>query len=95
MDSLALMTPVHFPEVNILFGPPQDLEESQVQTIPGFAGQTQGGSCDGLPLTVVAYQLTKEEAQHLMDGGLLFFSMIGGLAPHYPSLDFHTATHPA
>ena len=44
----------------------------------------------------MAYQFTKEEIDALLaNDGVLYFSMIGGLAPHYPSLSFHDATHPA
>ncbi len=89
------MNPVIFPECNTLFGPPPNLEESQCQSIPAHVGEIQGGSCDGLLQVVVAYQATKEEAEMIAKGGLIYFSMIGGVAPHYPSLSFHDATHPA
>jgi hypothetical protein len=89
------MIPVRFPECNTNFRHPDNLEESQCATIPAHIGEIQGGSCDGLKQVVVAYQLTKEEINVLANGGLLYFSMIGGLAPHYPSLSFHAATHPA
>jgi hypothetical protein len=89
------MTSARFEQANIIFGPPMDLDESQCGSIPAYAGQIQGGSCDGLASVVVAYHVTKEEAERLMNGELLYFTMIGGLAPHYPSLSFHEATHPA
>lgn len=88
-------SPVKFVEANRVFGPPPDLDESQCRSIEAFVGQAQGGSCDGSPLVVVAYKFTKEEAQVLLEGGLLYFTMVGGLAPHYPSLSFRDATHPA
>lgn len=89
------MSHVKFPEANCVFGPPPDLEESQCKSVPAFKGEIEGGSCDGLKQVIVAYQLTKEEIDVLVNGGLLYFSMIGGLAPHYPSLSFLDATHPA
>ena len=89
------MSPVRFQQCNTLFLPPQDLEETQCRSIPAHVGEIQGGSCDGLMQVVVAYKLTKEEIEVLSKDGLLYFSMIGGLAPHYPSLSFHEATHPA
>lgn len=95
------MTPAKFPESNAVFGPPADMTEEQVRTIPAYRGQFawQGefekGSCDGAPCVVVAYQLTKEEIEVLANGGLLYFTMMGGLAPHFPSLSFDAATHPA
>lgn len=89
------MTPVTFPEVNCKFGPPADFEESQVHSIPAFRGGVATGSCEGADCVVVAYAMTKEEATVLAAGGLLYFTMLGGLAPHYPSLTFHDATNPA
>lgn len=96
------MTPVKFTEANCVFGPPSDLEESQCRSIHAYKGEIHGGSCDGLLVVVVAYRFTKEELQHMMrqserDGErpVMYFTMIGGLAPHYPSLSFHDATHPA
>jgi hypothetical protein len=89
------MSPVQFPECNCVFGPPPDLDESQCRKIPAFQGEIEGGSCDGLRQVVVAYRLSESEIKVLSAGGLLYFSMIGGLAPHYPSLSFHDARHPA
>lgn len=89
------MSPAKFEEVNCSFGPPPDLAESQCRTIPAHRGAAVGGSCDGLELVVVAYKLTSEEADVLKAGGLLYFTMVGGLASHFPSLSFHDATHPA
>lgn len=104
------MTPINFPECNCTFGPPGELTEEQVRTIPAFRGKFEGdgspsiffqgayegGSCDGAPCVVVAYQLTPEDFEALkQNGGVIYFSMMGGLAPHYPSLNFHDATHPA
>lgn len=87
--------PESFPETNTIYGPPNGLEESQCRPILAFRGEIKGGSCDGLPAVVVAYRFTREEAEHLLNGGLLYFTMIGGLAPHYPSLSFRDAIHPA
>lgn len=89
------MTPVKFEHANTEYGPPINLEESQCRTIPAYQGEIVGGSCDGLKQVVVAYQLTNEEIYLLANGGLFYISMIGGLAPHYPSLSFYDATHPA
>jgi hypothetical protein len=90
------MTPVKFPQVNITYGPPAGMAESQVQSIPAYDGQVQGGSCDGCRQVVVAYQLDAADLEVLKDNdGIIFLSMIGGLAPHYLSFDFETATHPA
>ncbi len=89
------MTPVRFPEANCCYGPPQGMDENQVMTIPAFQHQVNGGSCDGSAQVVVAWMPSAEELAVLNAGGPLFISMLGGLAPHYPSVDFHAATHPA
>lgn len=90
------MSPVKFPEANAQFGPPPDLDESQCRTIPAYLGKIEGGSCDGLKQVVVAYYLAPYEIEAIANnGGILYLSMVGGLAPHYLSLDFHSATHPA
>lgn len=95
------MTPVKFPEANCVFGPPADLEESQCRSIAAYKGEISRGSCEGSQIVVVAYKFTKEELQYLMqqweedkEQPMIYFTMIGGLAPHYPSLSFHDATHP-
>lgn len=90
------MNPIHFPEANIRYGPPADLVESQVMTIYAYQGKSQGGSVDGAPVIVVAWQPTPAELERLNQGAPLFLSfMCDGLPPHFPSLDFHAATHPA
>lgn len=89
------MIPTEFPESNIKFKPPPDLEESQCGVIPGFTGEVVGGSCDGCPLTVVAWRPTAEELEAINNGAPIFLSIIGGLPPHFLTTDFNLATHPA
>ncbi len=89
------MEPAAFPECNTSFGPPPGMEETQVRAIPAYAGDVAGGSCDGNQCVVVAYRVTKEEAQVLADGGLLYLSVLGGLPPHFLSFSFRDATNPA
>lgn len=89
------MTPEKFPEANITFGPPSELEESQCQSVSGYRGQVQGGSCDGLQQVIVAYRFTQAELEFLMEKKVIYLSMIGELAPHFLSYNFHQASHPA
>ena len=89
------MTPVDFPEANCNFGPPPDMSESQVIPIRAFKHQVAGGSCDGCDQVVVAWKPSEEELRIIKEGGPIFISMLGGLAPHYPSMSFYEATHPA
>lgn len=89
------MIPSEFPESNIKMRPPPDLEESQCAVIPAFVGEIEGGSCDGCPLTVVAWRPTTAELEAINHGASIFLSIIGGLPPHFLTVDFHSATHPA
>lgn len=84
-----------FPEANKQYGPPPGLEEPQCMTIPAFEHQVLGGSCDGLKQVVVAWKPTDEEIELIKQGKPIFISMMGGLAAHYPSLNFYDATHPS
>jgi len=88
------MTPVDFPELNKNFCAPSDMDESQVATLPAYAGQVRGGSCDGVPIVVVAWRPSAEEFQDLVDGKPVFISMFGGLPPHYLTTDFQQAISP-
>lgn len=89
------MTPVQFPEVNSRFSAPPDLGESQVMTVPAYVGRVRGGSVDGAQVVVTAWKPSVEELAQLVAGKPLFLSFLGGLPPHFPTVDFHTATHPA
>jgi hypothetical protein len=95
------MKPAQFPEANTTFGPPEGFAESQVYSIPAYMGTSEGGSCDGVDIVVVKYELSSEElrymAQRAEEGEppAIYITMMGGLAPHYLSLSFHQATHPA
>lgn len=88
------MIPHHFKQANARLGPPEDLEETQCMTISAFVGQVQGGSVDGSPFTVVAWQPSAEEVKELADGGLIYISMLGGVPPHFLTTNFEQATKP-
>ncbi len=89
------MSPVKFPEANVMFGPPPDLEESQCLRIPAFAGTVQGGSVDGLQMVITAWLPSAEEIEQLRHGKPIYLSFIGGLPPHFVTTDFNLASHPA
>lgn len=88
------MTPVQFPEANIRYGPPPDLEESQCMTIHAYQGQIEGGSVDGSTVIVTAWKPSTLELAELMAGKPLFLSFIGILPPHFPCTNFNSAIHP-
>lgn len=77
------------------FSPPPDLAESQCRTIHAYAGKVVGGSVDGADVVVTAWHLTPEELAALNAGKPLFLSFLGGLPPHFPTVDFEAAIHPA
>jgi len=89
------MTPVEFPEANARFHAPADLAESQCLTISAYHGVVRGGSVDGSPLVVTCWQPTPEELARLNAGGPIYLSFIGGLPPHFVTVSFEEATHPA
>lgn len=89
------MNPCHFPQANIKYGPPPDLEESQCAAIPAFVHEVRGGSCDGVPQVVVCWKPTDEEIEAIKNGAPIYLSVLGNLPPHYLSVDFEQATHPA
>lgn len=89
------MNPIEFPQVNAEFRPPPDLDESQCMTIHAYKGKVVGGSVDGAAIVVVAWQPTAEEIELIRQGRPIFLSMLGGLAPHFLSLDFEHAIRPA
>lgn len=89
------MMPVHFPEANARFLPPPDMDAAQCETVEAFMGPVRGGSLDGARMVVTAWKPTDVELALLQAGHPIFLTFIGGLPPHYVSLDFQTATHPA
>ena len=89
------MTPVAFPECNTRFGPPAGVDESQVMTVMAYVGEIDRGSLEGATMVVTAWLPSPEELAELIQGKPLYLSFIGGLPPHYPSVSFHLATHPA
>ena len=91
------MNPADFPEANVSFGTPADMTKEQVAPIRGFVGQFTGGCVDGAPIFVSCWQPTPAEIEEIKTGKPIFISFmhLGGLPPHYPSLSFEEATHPA
>lgn len=87
------MTPQRFAEANSMFGPPPGMAESQVQTIHAFCGQLGKGSCDGAAIVVTAWKPDEAELKALQAGGMVFFSCLGGLPPHFLCTDFSTSTN--
>ena len=87
------MSPATFPQANCGFTAPSDMDESQVLTIYGDQGIIQGGNLDGSHFMVVAWKPTAEELQTLQQGGLVYLSMLGGLAPHFLTVSFAEAAY--
>lgn len=82
------MNPVSFPEANAVFLPPPGMAESQVMSIPAFQGTMAGGSLDGCPVVVTAWQPTPEELEVLKRGAPVFLSVVGHLPPHFLAVEF-------
>ena len=89
------MIPAPFPQSNISVVAPNDLDESQCMTIPGYHGRVKGGNLDGATILVVAWQPTEQEIELIKAGGPIYLSFVGGIPPHFPSMSFEEATNPA
>lgn len=87
------MNPIKFEQSNALYGPPKDLTDSQCSTIYAYNGNVNGGSVDGINIVITAWKPTAQELEALNQGGPVFITMIGGLAPHYISTSFTDATN--
>lgn len=67
------------------------MTESQVRTIPAHWAEITQGSCDGVEVVITAWKPSPDELAELNRGGLVYFSCIGGLPPHFLTTDFQTA----
>ena len=86
------MTPTDFPESNVIYGPPPELDDSQCMRIRAYQGQVQGRSMDGADFVVVAWRPDIVDIERLAAGQPLYLTMIGGLAPHFITTAFNEAT---
>lgn len=86
------MSPATFPQANVIFGPPADLDESQVSRIPAHLMEIKSGSLDGERAVIVAWLPDQMDLQRLMKGHAVYITMIGGLAPHKLATTFAEAT---
>lgn len=76
------MTPVEFPQSNVIMTAPDGLDESQVLSIPGFRANIEGGNLDGLQMVIVAWKPNEAEILQMIHGAPIFLRCIGGLPPH-------------
>lgn len=82
------MQAVPFPEATLVFGPPAGMEETQIATIHAYGRQVLGGSCDGCTQIITAWKPNELDLKRLNEGGLVYFSSIGGLPPHFLTTSF-------
>jgi len=85
------MSPATFPQANIRFGPPPDLDGSQCGTIPAHVCEIQGGNLDGSQAVVVAWLPDPDDLARLQAGHPIYLTMLGGLAPHLLATTFDQA----
>jgi hypothetical protein len=87
------MTPATFPESNRTIGKPADWDESQCGGIRAFVGNLQGGTLDGCPIFVTAWNPTLEEIEAIKNGAKIYLTWCTGvLAPHTVTTNFKAAT---
>ena len=90
------MIAVEFAEANAKFGPPSDMEESQVQTVAAYLGQIKGGSVDGSNVIITAWRPTEQELADLNAGKCVYISILSPtLPPHLLTTNFQEAIQPA
>lgn len=85
------MTPCYFVGANSRFTHPDGMDESQVREIFAHKGTVSGGNLDGADFVVVAWRPSLNDMQHMMNGGLVYLTTIGGLPPHFISTDVQEA----
>lgn len=89
------MTPTKFEQANGEFGPPEGIDESQVQTVSVYDGVARGGSMDGTRMIVVAWKPDEREIEAIKNGAPIFLTCCGILPPHFLTTNFAEATNPA
>lgn len=90
------MKAIIFPQANIEFKPPVDLEESQCMTVPAFKGEIATGSCEGSPVVITAWMPSESERKDIAEDKPIFLSFLGGgLPPHMMTTDFNINLNPA
>jgi len=82
------MIPTSFPQANVSFVAPAELDESQCGSIAGYKGTISYGNMDGQPIMVVAWQPTQDEREQLAQGASVFLTFCGGVPPHYVTTEF-------
>jgi hypothetical protein len=87
------MTPAAFDQSNAIFRAPDGLEESQCSAVRAYTGTLQGGSCDGVPITITAWHPNPQELAAIAAGAPIFLTFIGGLPPHCVTTSFAEATN--
>lgn len=84
-----------FPESNTHFTKPKELDESQCLDIKAFVGSVEGGSMDGTPIIVLAWQPNEQEIDRINQGSPVYLSIMGNiLPPHMLTVNFKEAIRP-
>lgn len=89
------MISIPFTEANAKYGPPTDLTDEQVMTIHAYHGTVSQGSVEGSRIVVTAWMPSAAELQAIIKGSPIYLTVLGGLPPHFLSVNFNQATHPA
>jgi hypothetical protein len=88
------MEATNFPEANDSFGPPPGMAEVHCRRVPVFTRVIQGSVWDGCQQVVTAWKPNEEDLKRLNEGGLVYFSSMGGLTPHFLSTSFEETIAP-
>lgn len=82
------MRSINFPESNVNFGLPLELDASQCRPVRAYAAQISSGSLDGAIVVVTAWQPDPIDIARIAAGEPVYLSVIGGLPPHFLSTNF-------
>lgn len=89
------MTPTNFPETNVTFTAPEDLDESQVGSIPAHHGIIEQGSLAAHPIVVTAWRPTPEELEEIIMGNPIYVTTLGQrIPPQMLTTNFKAAVSP-
>lgn len=82
------MTPVTFPQANIVMNPPPDVREDVIAPVPAYHSMVEGGPLDGAKVYVVAWKISESDLQKINDGAYIYLTMLDHVVPHILTTEF-------
>lgn len=76
------MIPTNFEQSNVVFTPPDGTSEDEVRSVFGYVGKNTAGQ----DVSVICWQLEKEEIVHLLETGRVYATTLGKPSPQWLSV---------